>query len=167
LKYEGEDFVASCAALMEQFSIPAGDLVQRLESKMFQLQRGMVNPLSAVSGPHIEAVRQELVKLVEKRKQEEKYRAMKEERYKKKNARLQRERKSFEENCRLCTYPSIKSAAWEGVPFIDSAEEPASDAERKSTVFSSSYATIVVQVERKLSSSSARALVLFKVLCIT
>jgi hypothetical protein len=68
LKYEGEDFVASCSALMELFSVPAGDLVERLESAMFQLQHGMVNPLSAVSGRHIEAVRQELVK---KRKQEE------------------------------------------------------------------------------------------------
>jgi hypothetical protein len=68
LKYEGKDFVASCVALMEEFSVPAGDLADRLESKMFQLSNGKVNPVSAVSGQHIEAVRQQLEK---KRKQEE------------------------------------------------------------------------------------------------
>ena len=68
LKYEGEDFVPSCAVLMEQFSVPADDLVERLESKMFELSNGKVGPGSAVSSRHIEAVRQQLVK---KRKQEE------------------------------------------------------------------------------------------------
>jgi hypothetical protein len=164
LKYEGEDFVASCVALMQQFSVPAGDLVERLESKMFEVSHGMVNPVSAASRRHVEAVRQELLK---KRKQEEEYRAMMEKRDKVKNFRLRHERKRFEENRRVCTYPSIKSVAWVGVPSPDSAEELTSEAERKSTVFSSSYATIVVQVERKLSSSFAQAPVLFKILCIT
>lgn len=70
LKYDGEDFVASCAVLMEQFSVPADDLVERLESKMFELSNGKVGPGSAVSSRHIEAVRQQLVK---KRKQEEQF----------------------------------------------------------------------------------------------
>ena len=62
--------MASCAALMEQFSVPADDLVERLESKMFELSNGKVGPGSAVSSRHIEAVRQQLVK---KRKQEEQF----------------------------------------------------------------------------------------------
>ena len=62
--------MASCAALMEQFSVPADDLVERLESKMFELSNGKVGPDSAVSSRHIEAVRQQLVK---KRKQEEQF----------------------------------------------------------------------------------------------
>ena len=55
---------------MEQFSVPADDLVERLESKMFELSNGKVGPGSAVSSRHIEAVRQQLVK---KRKQEEQF----------------------------------------------------------------------------------------------
>jgi hypothetical protein len=70
LKYEGEDFAASCAVLMQQFSVPADDLVERLESTMFELSNGKVGPVSAVSSRHIEAVRQQLVK---KRKQEEQF----------------------------------------------------------------------------------------------
>jgi L1 cell adhesion molecule like protein len=65
LKYDGEDVLASCVALMEQFSVPAGDLVDRLESKMFSLGP---NGKWVVGGRHIEAVRQELEK---KRKQEQ------------------------------------------------------------------------------------------------
>jgi hypothetical protein len=199
LKYEGEDFVASCAALMQQFSVPAGDFVERLESKMFEVSYGMVNPLSAVSSRHIEAVRQDLVK---KRKQEEQldpdagfftmqsreredeiseslraYEAMTQEREKererlahqrneRRNNRLRNERRLFEENCRLCTYPSIKSAVWVGVPPPDSAEELNSEVARKSTVFSSSHVTIVVEVVTKLSCSFERAPVLLKIICI-
>jgi len=140
LKYEGEDFVASCAALMEQFSVPADDLVERLESKMFELSNGKVGPVSAVSSRHIEAVRQQLVK---KRKQEEQFdptvdeflemqrvdkqvraQRQREFRYNKmRNDRLRNERIRFEENCLLRTYPSIKSAVWVGMPPPDSDEE--------------------------------------------
>ena len=185
---------------MQQFSIPAGNFVDRLESKMFEVSYGMVNPLSAVSSRHIEAVRQELVK---KRKQEEQvdpvacllrmqsrerledeiseslraYEAMKQEREKecerlaqqrnkRRNNRLRNERRLFEEHCRLCTYPSIKSAAWVGVPPRDSAEELNSEVARESTVFSSSHVTIVVEVVRKLSCSFERAPVLLKIICI-
>ena len=55
---------------MQQFSVPADDLVERLESAMFELSNGKVGPVSAVSSRHIEAVRQQLVK---KRKQEDQF----------------------------------------------------------------------------------------------
>ncbi len=55
---------------MQQFSVPADDLVERLESTMFELSNGKVGAVPAVSSRHIEAVRQQLVK---KRKQEEQF----------------------------------------------------------------------------------------------
>ena len=160
LKYDGEDFVASCAVLMEQFSVPADDLVERLESTMFELSNGKVGPVSAVSSRHIEAVRQQLVK---KRKQEEQFdptvdeflemqredkqvraQRQREFRYNKmRNDRLRNERIRFEENCLLRTYPSIKSAVWAEMPPPDTDEEPTSAVVRK---LSQENVTIVVEV---------------------
>jgi hypothetical protein len=189
LKYEGEGFLASCAALMEQFSVPAGDMVESLESSMFELANGKVNPVSAVSGRHIDAVRRQLEK---KRKQEEQYdpvidllkvqqkmqqRAEYDEQTKKStaimeelalkhrtendriaqrlNSRLRQERISFEENCRLCTFPSIKSAVW--VQAISHASP---------LQVSFPMVTVVVEVVRKLSNSFWPVSVLRKILCI-
>ena len=58
LKFEGEDFLSSCLAVMEQFAVSAEDLVLKLESKVFELSKG--NQAFAVSMRHIEAVRQQL-----------------------------------------------------------------------------------------------------------
>jgi hypothetical protein len=193
LEYEGEDFLASCAARMGQFSVPADYLVERVESKMLELSNSKVGAVSAVSGRHIEAVRQQLVK---KRKQEvqfgptadgfleilredkkvrtnqanREYLAQRQEaqrqesqrqeeaerqrqegqpqedaqpqrqeaaqrqrqlfsqhHYKLRHRRLRREKIGFEENCRSCTYPSIKSAVWVGLPPPDSNEELTSE----------------------------------------
>ncbi len=65
LEFEGKDFITSCVALIDQFAVPASDLVERLESKMFELKNGNS---TAVTIRHIEAVRQQLENA---RKQEE------------------------------------------------------------------------------------------------
>jgi hypothetical protein len=191
LKLEGQDFLASCAALMEQFSVSARDLVKRLKSNMFELANGQVNTVSDVSGRHIDAVRRQLEK---KRKQEEQYDPIAEvlkaqqrpeaEKQPKKNiavldetdeceyvaqrqrqgqaaidtdhlamqhlqsrnSRLRNERSSFEETCRMCTFPSVKSTVWVGVPPA-SAEQPPIAQPTFPTV------TVVVEVVRKLSKS--------------
>jgi DNA polymerase alpha subunit B len=59
LKFEGgQDFLAACLTLIEQFAVSYDDLVLKLESKMFELSRG--NQVSAVTRQHLEAVRQHL-----------------------------------------------------------------------------------------------------------
>ena len=156
---------------MEQFSVPADDLVERLESKMFELSNGKVGPGSAVSSQHIEAVRQQLVK---KRKQEEQFdptvdeflemqredkqvraQRQREFRYNKmRNDRLRNERIRFEENCLLRTYPSIKSAVW---------VQAISHASNLQVTFP--MVTVVVKVVRKLSNSFWPVSVLRKFLC--
>ena len=118
---------------------------------MFELANGKVNPVSAVSGRHIDAVRRQLEK---KRKQEEQ-RAENDRIAQQLNSRLKNERNSFEENCRLSTFPSIKSAVW--VQAISHA----------STLrVTSPMVTVVVEVVRKLSNSSRPASVLSMILCI-
>jgi len=75
------------------------------------------------------------------------------------NSRLRNERSSFEETCRMCTFPSVKSAVWVGVPPA-SAEQPPFAQPTFPTV------TVVVEVVRKLSKIFWPASALRNILCI-